>query len=41
MQKTDYRELKDTPEEVAAALTMTARTTVHLATLLKDNPIRR
>jgi hypothetical protein len=38
MQKTDYRDLDETPDEVAAALKVTARTTAHLARVLKSSP---
>jgi multimeric flavodoxin WrbA len=38
MQKTDYRDLKDTPEEVTIATDMLASNVVHLAKLLTEQP---
>lgn len=38
MQKTDYKDLKETPKEVATATDMLVSNTVHLARLLKDHP---
>lgn len=37
MQKTDYRELKETPERVQSAIKGLARNSVHVASLLKEN----
>jgi multimeric flavodoxin WrbA len=38
MQKTDYKDLEDTPEEVATATSMLASNVVHLAKLLSKHP---
>jgi hypothetical protein len=38
MQKKDYRDLKDTPEEVTIATDMLVSNVVHLAKLLTEQP---
>ena len=38
MQKTDYKDLKETPKEVAEATVTLARNTAHLAKLLQSQP---
>lgn len=38
MQKTDYKDLKETPKEVVTATDMLASNTVHLARLLMEHP---
>ncbi len=38
MQRTDYKDLKDTPEEVAVATSMLASNVVHLAELFSEHP---
>jgi multimeric flavodoxin WrbA len=38
MQKTDYKDLKETPDEVTTATSMLASNVVHLAKLLSEHP---